>query len=144
MPGHSSILALSKPEVLTECPNAAGYSLTRETLDPTLNTTWDYVRLMYTDALKLFPDPYLFLGGDEVNPGCWADNARVATWLKANNISLANMQGYFEHRLAAIARNEMGKEVIVWQVCELFLLLIHIYLVTCLVIVYLPASCSSR
>lgn len=80
-----------------------------------INNTFDYIRGLYPDVLELFPDPYLFLGGDEVGTGCWGANKRIVAWMKAHNISLAAMQSYFEHKLIAIARNVMGKDVIVRQ-----------------------------
>ncbi len=63
MPGHSSILALSKPEVTTGCPGHAGYGLDRENLNPTNESTYEYIRKLYSDVLPRFPDPYVHLGG---------------------------------------------------------------------------------
>ena len=63
MPGHSSILALSKPEVTTSCPGHAGYGLDRENLNPTNASTYEYIRKLYSDVLPRFPDSYVHLGG---------------------------------------------------------------------------------
>ena len=63
MPGHSSILALSKPEVTTFCPGHAGYGLDRENLNPTNASTYEYIRKLYSDVLPRFPDSYVHLGG---------------------------------------------------------------------------------
>jgi hypothetical protein len=50
----------------------------------------------------LFPDPYFFLGGDEVLPeACWGGNARVAAWAAARNVSAAQLQPYFWRRVWA-------------------------------------------
>lgn len=60
-PGHSSILALAKPAVLTSCPGAAAYGLDSETIDPTRNATFDYIRSLFHDVLPHFPDSYLYV-----------------------------------------------------------------------------------
>ena len=55
------------------------------------------------------------LGGDEVSTTCWEANAAVKTWLAERNMKVEDLQSYFEHELVGIARNEMQKDVIVWQ-----------------------------
>lgn len=55
------------------------------------------------------------LGGDEVSTTCWAANAAVKAWLSEHKMAIGDLQSYFEHELVDIARNEMQKDVIVWQ-----------------------------
>jgi len=54
---------------------------------------------------------YTFLGGDEVQSGCWATDANVSTWLKAHGLTAAELQAYYEQQLIGIVRGEMKKEV---------------------------------
>ena len=70
MPGHSSILALSKPDVTTSCPGHAGYGLDRENLNPTNASTYEYIRKLYSDVLPRFPDSYVHLGGGALPQRC--------------------------------------------------------------------------
>ena len=117
-PGHSSILALTKPDVLTYCEGAS-YGLNYENLDPTKNGTFEYLRSLFQEAATIFPDDYLFLGGDEVATTCWANNPNVTAWLKAQGMptDASTLQAYFENRLTTIVRTDpkISKEVIVWQ-----------------------------
>ena len=118
-PGHSSVLALSKPETLTYCPGVAPYGLDFANLDPTRNSTYEYLRQLFTEAASVFPDDYLFLGGDEVATGCWAANANVTAWLKAHGmpVDASTLQAYYENQLVTLIRTDpaIKKEVIVWQ-----------------------------
>jgi hexosaminidase len=70
----------------------------------------------------LFPDPFVFLGGDEVDASCWQRNARVAAWLLAHNATAAELQPYFWRRvwaevLPALVAARNGSAVVpgVWQ-----------------------------
>ena len=74
-----------------------------------------YIRGLFRSVLPHFPDSYLHIGGDEVNPACWSANKMIQAWLQENKLPLSELQAYFEHRLIAIARDEMQKEVIAWQ-----------------------------
>ena len=51
MPGHSSIVALGKPDVMTRCPGIAPYGLDYCNLDPTANTTYECVDVLSLDAV---------------------------------------------------------------------------------------------
>ena len=43
------------------CPGAAAYGLDSETIDPTRNATFDYIRSLFHDVLPHFPDSYLYV-----------------------------------------------------------------------------------
>ena len=45
-----------------------------------------YLRTLFAEAAGVFSDGYLFLGGDEVSTACWASNANVTAWLKAQGM----------------------------------------------------------
>jgi hexosaminidase len=118
-PGHSSILALAMPSVLTHCPGQAPYGLDFANLDPTRNSTFDYLRKLFAEAVTIFSDDYLFLGGDEVSTGCWAANTNVTAWLAARGMPLdaSTLQAYYEQRVVELVRSDpnIRKEVVVWQ-----------------------------
>jgi hexosaminidase len=73
-----------------------------DTLDPTSDDVYAFLRTFLVAVSALFPDPYFFLGGDEVLPdACWGGNARIAAWLAARNMSAAQLQPYFWRRVWA-------------------------------------------
>ena len=71
-----------------------------DTLDPTSDDVYDFLRRFLIAASALFPDSYLFLGGDEVDAaGCWGRNPRIAAWLAAHNTTAASLQRTFWRRV---------------------------------------------
>ena len=50
-------------------------------------------------GLQLFPAHLLFLGGDEVSTSCWSAQPHIVAWLQANNLSLTQLQAYYESQL---------------------------------------------
>eukprot|EP00039_Didymoeca_costata_P010737 m.145292 g.145292 ORF g.145292 m.145292 type:complete len:835 (+) comp14943_c1_seq1:283-2787(+) len=114
MPGHSAILALSKPDVMTYCPGTAPYGLPYGTIDISSSNTYNYIQALFKELFTRVPDEYTFLGGDEVNTGCWSANATVMAWAKQQNLTASQLQAYFEKQVVGITRN-LGKQVIVWQ-----------------------------
>ena len=53
-------------------------------LNPTINATYDWLVRSLSDVVPLFPEPTLFLGGDEVDYGCFDRDPSVAAWMQAN------------------------------------------------------------
>lgn len=50
-----------------------------------------------------------------MSTACWAANPAVTAWLAERKMEVGDLQSFFEHELVGIARNEMQKDVIVWQ-----------------------------
>jgi hexosaminidase len=64
--------------------------------------------------LQLFPNSPLFLGGDEVQSSCWGAATQIAAWLKSHNMTVDQLQAYYEEQLVQhVAQN--GSDVVFWQ-----------------------------
>lgn len=86
-------------------------------LDPTQNATYDLLAGFLGRVLEVAPDPYLFLGGDEVRYKCFDANPAVAAWLAARNMTSAELPAYFWRRVVAdvLPRLRPGLTLSVWE-----------------------------
>ena len=63
----------------------------------------------------LFPDKFVHVGGDEVDPTCWASNPGVLAYMKAHNLTtFADLETLFEQRLLDMLKVQ-GSSYMVWQ-----------------------------
>ncbi|WOL03997.1 beta-hexosaminidase 2 [Canna indica] len=88
-PGHTGSWAEAYPEIVT-CANrfwapSGGPALAAEPgtgqLNPLLPKTYEVVRNVLRDVASLFPDSFLHVGADEVNPACWEQDPAIKQFL---------------------------------------------------------------
>ena len=83
VPGHSTAWVVGYPE-LAAVPGV--YAIERRwgvfdpCLDPTREETYRFLDRLFGEMAALFPDPYLHVGGDEVNGVQWDASPRVAAF----------------------------------------------------------------
>ncbi|KAK3097517.1 hypothetical protein FSP39_010397, partial [Pinctada imbricata] len=86
-PGHTFSWGFSHPELLTQCYKSQhpipGYL---GPMDPSKASTYEFLAQFFKEAIQLFPDDFLHLGGDEVPIECWMfqvsqDNAVINIWM---------------------------------------------------------------
>ena len=64
------------PELLTRCYTPAGEpSGQLGPLNPARNATFGFIWRLLREVARTFPDPYIHLGGDEVDHECWKVSA---------------------------------------------------------------------
>ena len=84
-------------------------------LDPTNENTYTFLTSLYKELSTIFPDKFVHVGGDEVNPACWNSNPDVQKYMKAHNLtSFADLETLFEQRLLDLLKKQ-GTSTIVWQ-----------------------------
>eukprot|EP00054_Salpingoeca_dolichothecata_P038179 m.13108 g.13108 ORF g.13108 m.13108 type:complete len:512 (+) comp8292_c0_seq1:34-1569(+) len=69
-------------------------------LDPTQNTTYEFLVNFLNEMGNYFPDEFLFLGGDEVQTSCWDQNEKIEKWLKEHDMTSAQLQQYFWEQMS--------------------------------------------
>jgi hexosaminidase len=118
MPGHSTSWFVGYPQYAS----APGpYTIERRfgvfepAFDPTREETYDFLDRFIAEMAGLFPDPYWHIGGDEVAPRQWDQNARIVAYrtrhtLKDNDA----LQARFNQRLSRILARH-GKKMVGWD-----------------------------
>ena len=84
-------------------------------LDPTADATYDMLKRFLGEMAGIFSDPWLFLGGDEVDATCWDHNPAIAAWLKQHNMTSAQLQQYFWIQMQQRVLPGLNKTIGVWE-----------------------------
>ena len=72
-------------------------------MDPTIESTYDFLDNFIGEMVTLFPDPYFHIGGDEVNPAVWTRSTRIQAFIQQHNLSdVHGLQAYFNQRILKI------------------------------------------
>ena len=118
MPGHAQSWFAGYPD-LASAPGP--YSLSPDfgildaTMDPTRKSTYKFLDKFIGEMAKIFPDPYMHVGGDENNGVQWKNNPRIQEFMQKHNMhSTAELQTYFEQQLMPILKKH-GKRMVGWD-----------------------------
>jgi hexosaminidase len=118
MPGHATSWFVGYPE-LASAPGP--YSIIRKfgvftaAMDPTKESTYQFLDVLIGEMADLFPDAYFHVGGDEVDPKQWMANAEIQAFMKKNGIANEEaLQAYFNQRLQKIVAGH-GKHMEGWD-----------------------------
>ncbi|HXY26538.1 MAG TPA: family 20 glycosylhydrolase [Candidatus Acidoferrum sp.] len=118
VPGHSTAWFVGHPE-LSSGPGP--YEIERRwgvfdpAFDPTNERTYRFLDQFIGEMVKLFPDQFFHVGGDEVNGKQWDANKQIQEFMHAHGIKNNQaLQAYFNKRLQAIVEKH-GKSMIGWD-----------------------------
>ena len=118
MPGHVTSWVVGYPE-LASAPGP--YAIERRfgvfdpAFDPTRDSTYTFINNFVGEMVKIFPDAYWHIGGDENNGKQWQANPKIQEFMKSHNLADAHaLQTYFNQRLLAILRKH-GKRMMGWD-----------------------------
>jgi hexosaminidase len=118
MPGHTTAWFVGYPELAS---GPGPYSIERHwgvfdpAMDPTRETTYEFLDKFIGEMAALFPDEYFHIGGDEVNGNEWRANPRIVTFMKEHGMKTTeDLQAYFNQRVVALVEKH-GKKVIGWD-----------------------------
>jgi hexosaminidase len=118
MPGHSTAWFVGYPELAS---GSGPYSIERKwgifdpAMDPTNEKTYKFLDDMVGEMVKLFPDHYFHIGGDEVNGKQWDANPKIQEFKKSHNVKTnEELQAYFSQGVQKIVTKH-GKSVVGWD-----------------------------
>jgi hexosaminidase len=103
MPAHATAWYAGYPQLAS---GKGPYQIARQwgvldpAMDPTKESTYQFLNLLIGEMAGLFPDAYFHVGGDECNGKEWDANPRIQEFKKAHNlVNNAALQAYFSGRV---------------------------------------------
>ena len=118
IPGHTQSWLAAYPDLASvPGPYTIGrtWGVYDPVMDPTLESTYQFLDAFIGEMTQLFPDPFFHIGGDEVNPKQWNQSARIKEFIQKHNLhGPQGLQAYFNQRiLKTLEKN--GKTMIGWD-----------------------------
>ncbi|EMV7407501.1 TPA: beta-N-acetylhexosaminidase [Enterobacter soli] len=118
MPGHASAIAVAYPELMS----APGpyemerhWGVLKPVLDPTKEATYTFAEAMVSELAAIFPDPYLHIGGDEVDDTQWKENTAIQKFMRDNKLADSHaLQAYFNRKLETILEKH-HRQMVGWD-----------------------------
>jgi len=109
IPGHSTSWLAAYPSLSS---SAAPYNVVHEfgdpsgVIDPTKDSTYKFLDGLIGEMVKLFPDDYFHIGGDEVSAKVWNSEPHIRDYMKAHHLAnAAQLQAMFNKRLETIVKH---------------------------------------
>jgi hexosaminidase len=118
MPGHATAWFVGYPELAS---GPGPYRIERHwgifdpAMDPTRDSTFEWLDKFIGEMAALFPDPFFHIGGDEVNGKEWKSNPRIQAYMQEHGIkSTEELQELFTKRLLPLVQKH-GKQMVGWD-----------------------------
>lgn len=116
LPGHASALAVAMPELMSAPGPYAmerGWGVFKPLLDPSNEAVFRFIDTLIGEVAAIFPDPYIHIGGDEVDPSQWNASPKIQQFMRDHGLQDAHaLQAWFNKRiekiLAAHQRRMLG------------------------------------
>jgi hexosaminidase len=118
IPGHATSWLVGYPQ-LASAPGP--YQIERNwgafdpTLDPTRDSTYEFLDAFIGEMAALFPDRFFHIGGDEVTGRQWRTSVRIGAFMRKEHLKSAEeLQAYFNRRLQKVVV-KYGKRMEGWD-----------------------------
>lgn len=118
IPGHVSAVAVAYPHLIStkkQYTPEIRWGVFEPLLDISNPEVYQFVNNVIREISELFPDPYIHIGGDEVNPKQWLENENIQHLMVINNLKNAkDLQSYFNKKLYSILK-KYDKKMMGWD-----------------------------
>jgi hexosaminidase len=119
MPGHSTSFLAAYPELgVGPGPFHVVHEHQPEpnfVMDPTKESTYEFLDSFIAEMAALFPDEYFHIGGDEVSPKQWLASPHIRAFMEEHKMAHTTaLQAYFSKRVVDIVTKH-GKHPVGWD-----------------------------
>ncbi|WP_102795163.1 family 20 glycosylhydrolase [Bowmanella denitrificans] len=118
VPGHATAIAVAYPELISQ---PGPYALERHwgvfepLLDPSNPEVYQFIDTLVAEIAELFPDPYLHIGGDEINPTQWQQSQKIQAYMQAHGLEDHHqLHTHFNAKVQKILARH-GKKMMGWD-----------------------------
>ena len=106
MPGHASAIAVASPELMSKQKDyemERHWGVFKPLLDVSNPAVYQFVDALIGEMVTIFPDQYLHIGGDEVEPEHWLHNKQIQALMQTEKLENgADIQNYFNTQVLPI------------------------------------------
>jgi hexosaminidase len=118
IPGHSTSWLVAYPE-FASAPGPYAVERHFGVFGPAFNPADERIYAFFDKFFKemagLFPDAYMHIGGDEVNPDQWNASRTIQAFMKKSGLATNHdLQAYFNRRILKIL-TKYGKKMVGWD-----------------------------
>ena len=106
VPGHASAIAVALPELLS-APGPyqmeRGWGVFKPLLDPSNEEVFRFIDTLIGEVAAIFPDAYIHIGGDEVDPTQWNESTKIQQFMRDRGLKDTHaLQAWFNQRVEKI------------------------------------------
>lgn len=117
-PGHASALAVAMPQLIS-APGPyqmeRGWGVFKPLLDPSNEQVYQFIDTLVGEVAAIFPDPYIHIGGDEVDASQWNSSETVRQFMQQQGLKDAHaLQAYFNQRVEKILEKHR-RQMVGWD-----------------------------
>jgi hexosaminidase len=116
MPGHVTSWLTAYPEWGSQQTMTTDrFGVHQACLDPTSEGVFEAIGHLLGELAERFPDPCIHIGGDEVHPAWWSQDARIGEFMRERGFEAVNdLQAYFNTRVGELV-GDLGRQVVAWD-----------------------------
>jgi hexosaminidase len=115
MPGHVTSWLVAHPEWGTqETAASRRFGVHKACLNPLDEAVYLAIEVLLGEVAGIFPDEYLHVGGDEVNPSWWQSDPAIASYLEQEQLSTHDLQNQFLIRVCSMV-TKLGRKAVGWD-----------------------------
>jgi len=117
-PGHASALAVAMPQLIS-APGPyqmeRGWGVFKPLLDPSNEQVYQFIDTLVGEVSAIFPDPYIHIGGDEVDASQWNSSEAIRQFMQQQGLKDAHaLQAYFNQRVEKILEKHR-RQMVGWD-----------------------------